>query len=339
MNPEGNDASLFTRPMHHPEAGVICAYTFDGKGGGKPMTLAEVKAFPSGTAIQWVHLDRENEQAREWVRARFPNRNDLVTALVHARARPRARVEGDALLLILRGVNLNPGDDPRDLISVRFYLRENQIISLRHRRSLAINDVREQLERGDGPLDVEDFLTRIVQNLNRRMEPLVDELVDDLSVLEEEVITADLHSLRSRLSTLRRHVISMRRWLLPQREAISRLLNAPPCWLKDQDLLPLREVQSHLDYQLEELEATREASGVTHDELAMRASDSLNGRMYTIAVLSAIFLPLTFVTGLLGINVAGIPGAEHPHAFAIVCGVLALVGVLQLVLMRRGKWL
>jgi zinc transporter len=87
------------------------------------------------------------------------------------------------------------------------------------------------------------------------------------------------------------------------------------------------------------MDAVRERATVTQDELASRLSDQLNRRMYVLSIVAAIFLPLGFLTGLLGINVAGIPGAEYPKAFMVfTVGLFALV--LFLVWLFRWKhWL
>ena len=65
----------------------------------------------------------------------------------------------------------------------------------------------------------------------------------------------------------------------------------------------------------------------------------LNRNLYLLSVITAIFMPLTFITGLLGMNVDGIPGAGHPHAFALIVGLSAAIIAVQLILFRRFRWL
>ena len=95
----------------------------------------------------------------------------------------------------------------------------------------------------------------------------------------------------------------------------------------------------HVSLVVEDLEAARERTAVTQDELDNRLSEQLNRRMYALSIVAGIFLPLSFVTGLLGINVAGIPGSETGWAFAAVCAALAVVGVGELWLFRKSGWL
>ncbi len=90
---------------------------------------------------------------------------------------------------------------------------------------------------------------------------------------------------------------------------------------------------------LEDLEAVRDRAVVTQEELVNRLSDQLNKRMYVLSIIAAIFLPLGFFTGLLGINVGGIPGAENPWAFTIFLGLLLLIVFVQLWIFKKKKWL
>jgi len=89
---------------------------------------------------------------------------------------------------------------------------------------------------------------------------------------------------------------------------------------------------------IEDLDAIRERSQVVQDELQNLLADQLNKRTYLLAIVAAIFLPLSFLTGLLGINVAGIPGAENPWAFAIVVGGLVAVVGLQAWYLHKKGW-
>ena len=89
----------------------------------------------------------------------------------------------------------------------------------------------------------------------------------------------------------------------------------------------------------EDLEAVRERAAVSQEELLSRLSEQLNQRMYVLSIVAAVFLPLGFLTGLLGINVGGIPGADNAQAFWIFSGLLLIAVVIQLLVFRWKKWL
>jgi zinc transporter len=144
--------------------------------------------------------------------------------------------------------------------------------------------------------------------------------------------------LREAIGANRRQAISLRRFLAPQREALHRLQAEGIAWLSAQDRARMREIADLTAHYIEALDVSRDLAAVAQEELHSRLSEQLERRMYTLAIITAIFLPLTFITGLLGINVAGIPGSSSSWGFLGVSGVLALILSGQLWILRRRKW-
>ena len=197
----------------------------------------------------------------------------------------------------------------------------------------------EGFERGRGPKTSGDVLIQLAQRLTERIGEVVDEAEDEVAELEQSVLEAEHGELRNELAALRRRVIALRRYMAPQREALARLHVEKADWLSATDRMEIREVWDRTIRLVEDLDAVRERAGITQDELVNRLSDQLNRRMYALSIVAAIFLPLGFLTGLLGINVGGIPGAENPQAFALF--LLLLLGIVagQFWLFRRWHWL
>ncbi len=116
----------------------------------------------------------------------------------------------------------------------------------------------------------------------------------------------------------------LRRYLAPQREAITRLQVEKIHWFTERDKRHLYETANSLIRIVEDLDSLRERANVAQEELVNILSEQINSRMYTLSLVTTIFLPLSFLTGLLGINVAGIPGPTNPWAFLIVVAMLLL---------------
>ncbi len=90
---------------------------------------------------------------------------------------------------------------------------------------------------------------------------------------------------------------------------------------------------------IEDLDSVRERAAVIQDELMNRISERMNRTMYVLTLVASVMLPLGFITGLLGINVAGIPGSEYPWAFLVVCVTLLALILIEVWLFRRLKWI
>ena len=118
---------------------------------------------------------------------------------------------------------------------------------------------------------------------------------------------------------------AVRRFVAPQREALSRLADLSADWLEDDDRLHLREAADRFARMTEELEAVRERSALIHEQLTDLRSEQIENRALLISIVALIFLPLTFLSGLLGMNVDGIPFAHEPWAFGAVCGLCAVI--------------
>ena len=318
--------------------GFIHAFLLDGTGCGRRLEMDDIESWTSEQGTLWVHLDYTGEAAREWVRNNAGLEELVADALLMEETRPRATAIDDGVLVALRGINMNPGAEPDDMVSVRLWVDSERIISTRKRILLSVSDIVEQLDAGKGPADTADFLVTLADRIVWRMSETVDQCEDMVADLEEKVLDEGSGSLRFDLATLRRQTITLRRYLAPQRDAFAKLIIEKITWLDEDSRLRLREVSDRLIRHIEDLDAVRERAAVTQEELLSRLSDQMNTRMYVLSVVAAIFLPLGFLTGLLGINVGGIPGAENPWSFLLF--ILFLVGVVvaQILWFRHKKW-
>jgi len=317
---------------------LICAFMLNREGGGTALGWQDIAAIPAGEGILWVHLHRESPETHVWLTdiAKLPQ--VAIDALLAAESRPRATAFDDRLLLDLRGVNLNPGADPEDMVAIRGWIDGDRIITVRRRKLMAVDDLRSAIERGRGPRTTAGFILMLAQNLLTRMQAVIGEIDDRVDALEDEVLTAQSADLRRSLAELRRQAIALRRYIGPNREALARLLVEPPPWIEERHRMQLREVSDRITRYIEDLDSARDRAAVVQEELASRISETINRNTYLLSLVAAIFLPLGLLTGLLGINVAGIPGEKWPWAFAAVCLILIALGATLVWFLRRRRW-
>lgn len=320
------------------ENGLVHAYLLDGKGGGRRLDWAGVRAWKPADGPLWVHLDMLSAETESWVR----NESGLAESdcdLVLAEAtRPQTVPMDDGLLVVLRGVNLNPGAEPDDMVALRAAVEPTRLVTLRRRVLRAVADTVKDVEAGNGPEDVPDLLLALAGHLLERMAPTLEELGDAIDQQEEDAVLRAPRDLQADLAELRRQVIALRRHLAPQREAMVRLTHelGTRFGSKTSDFAQL--LTDQIVRHVEDLDELRERAAVVQDLLAGRQADAMNQRMMLLSVITAIFLPLGLITGLLGINVGGIPGSGTQTAFLIVCGLLVALAVVQVIALRLMKW-
>lgn len=323
------------------DGGLVCAYLIDGKGGARPVGWSEVISWTPADGEIWVHLDYTHPSAVTYLHEQCGINPIASDALVAEDSRPRAIAFEEAVLVTLRGVNLNPGERPEDMISIRCWIETGRLITTRHRRLQSIDTLRERLAGATKPKNVNDLFYLLANGLSARVDDavsLIDETVDSLEEAALDDATASGRGLERQLGQMRRRAITLRRFLAPQREALGSLQSGIGPF-SDRERAHLREVTDHNLRILEDLDATRERAAVVQEELMHRASDQMNRNMYMLSVIAAIMLPLGFITGLLGINVGGLPLAHSGNGFWIVVGSLVVLVAIQVYIFRRRKWL
>ncbi|MEQ3723625.1 zinc transporter ZntB [Alcanivorax sp.] len=309
------------------------ALTLDGQGSA---TGFDAQARLSETSPYWVHLDYTQPQSEQWLEQQcIPPM--VITALTTSETRPRATEVAGGLLVYLRGVNLHPGARPEDMIALRLWVGPQGVISTQKRTLKSLTTVLEELDAGQGATGIAGLVARLVDQLIWRMEDVIENLeseVEDCAMSIEESPTI---SLTPRLSQIRRRSITLRRFFAPQREALTKLQNE--AMFTGGDALMIREAGDRLQRLLEDLDAAREHATLLQEEVFSVQNEAINDRMYLLAMISALFLPLGFLTGLFGINVGGLPGVEDPAGFWWFTAGIGVVSVGVLVWMRKRRWL
>ncbi len=318
--------------------GLICAYRLDGRGGGQPLDWADVDASADSDDLLWIHLHFTHPRARRWLAERARIDPIVVDALLAEDSRPRSVEIENGLLTTFRGVNMNPGADPEDMVSIRIWFEPRRIISTRRRRLLSVKGMRDAIDAGKGPVSPTDFLLRLVDALGDRIEPVIEQLDEDIEAAEQLFDDQDSNSYHHKFADLRRQTARIRRYLAPQRDGLERLSRQTGGMLSDDDRLSLREQADRLTRYLEDLDLVRERAMVAQEELQARLAQVQNQRIYVLSIVAAVFLPLTFITGLMGMNVAGLPGTQHPFAFSLLVIMMAAAAAVLLVFFKWKKW-
>ncbi len=320
---------------------LVRGHLLDGKGGATPvgMDIAEKWSPDRSDGVLWLHFDLSRKETGEWLRAKSGLEPIVCLALLADETRPRYFETSDGMVVILRGVNLNPGANPHDMISIRIWIEKNRIITIRPRHLKAVEDMRKKLEDGRGPTTAGGFVAEISLLLVNRMSPVLVALDDKLDQLEHELIEEKQERLRKDLGELRRQVIRLRRYLSPQRETMLRMYMDQSPMLFDRHQFKLRESYDRVARYVEDMDAIRDRAALIQDELTTRISANMNRNMYLLSLVASLFLPLGFITGLLGVNMAGMPGTDNAWAFWELCLVLSALLLVEYILLRKLKWI
>lgn len=315
--------------------GLIYGYYFNE---ADKATIINSEELIDLSRSSWLHFDYTCEDSKRWLNEHSQLDPVVINALLSEETRPRATIVNEGLLISLRGVNLAPNSNPEDMVSIRIWLEKSRIVSSRRRLLLSVSDIVADLNLGAGPKSPAQFFVQLTERLMSRMADTINDLEDKVLAIEENILANNSFTLRSELADLRRQVIALRRYLSPQREAMQQLQSEKISLFSNDDKIRLREVTDQLIRFVEDLDSIRDRATVTQEEISNRLNEQMNNRMYVLSIVAAIFLPLGFLTGLLGINVGGIPGAENSSAFSLFIMFLVIVVAIQVWIFKKNKW-
>jgi zinc transporter len=311
-------------------------YAIDDAGAAERLPLA-TRSGDVDCALLWRHVDGNEPGFETWLADLAEFDGPVLEALKASETRARASKIGNGALVTLRGVNQNPDADPDDLVSVRLWVTARAVLSINFRPLLAIGDM-EAVVRSGAVRDAGDFIVELAGVLTMRLDDVLDDLSRDLDVLEEDVIAEHGTDLRERIGKVRRTAIGLRRFISPQREALSQLASGPYGFFDESDRQYLAEAAQGVTRIIEEIDAIRDQAAVLSDQLSDIRAEAVGKRTLVLSIVSAIFLPLSYLAGLIGMNVAGIPFADEPWAFAAIFAANIALGAAVVVFLRTRGW-
>nr|WP_299240502.1 zinc transporter ZntB [uncultured Halomonas sp.] len=322
-----------------PQTGAfVTAYQLDGTGAGRVLDDVQLHAmWHSEEAALWLHLDFRHDDVMTYLHSLAQLDEAVIEALLEEDTRPRVARFGRGVVTTLRGINFNPGAARDDLISLRVWMTPKRLITLRRRPLHAVSVVRERIDSGNGADSIPDLTAWLAETLVDQVGDVTHQLDGRLAELEEAQLNDPEDVDSDDLTRIRRSLINLRRFMGPQRDCLAQLAQGP-LWLDEETKVSLRESANQLSRYTEDFNAMQERAHILQEQYWSEHNEQLNERMYMLAIITTVFLPLSFLTGLLGINVGGIPGADNPYGFMMFIGITLVLGIAVMGLLKRKHW-
>ncbi len=315
---------------------MSCTAILVGDGAIRRLTPDEARAY-RGPGFVWSHVESAGELTMpSEVLADIPD--VAANALVATETRPRCDRIDDGAIINIRGPSAVETEDSDRLVSIRMWARKGKVDSVTRRPLAATAAVMARMEAGE-ICDPGDLVAAYAREISATLDPQVADLGDQLDDCESELQDGNKFRLRTVITKIRSQAITFRRFVAPDRDALATLAGLDFDWLAEDDRLHIREAADRFARMAEELEAVRERSALLHEQLTDLRAEEIDQRSLLISVVAFIFLPLTFITGLLGMNVDGIPYQHEPWAFWGVVAFCFLIGVGVLAWFVRRQWL
>jgi magnesium transporter len=297
---------------------------------------------PASAATLWVDIAQPSQEERQLLSETFKFHPLSVEDALSAVQFPKIEPYPGYLYLVLHGIDFKKGQTQFATHDVDFFLGRNYLVTIHDGSSRSIERLRDVCGRHaagvlrEGAVGV---LHRIVDLMVDHYRPAVEELEERITRLEEQAFTGEQHMVR-RVLKIKRELSSMRRVLMPQRDAIGRLARREFAAISDEMAFRFRDVHDQLlRYSEEAILFQDRVTGILEVNLST-ISNRLNQVMKVLTVMSTIFLPLTVLTGMWGMNITlpTFPGGPAAQ-FWWVSGIMIAIIVGMLAIFRRLKWL
>jgi zinc transporter len=340
------DTAGAERPCNEDETGPGCPCLISAYGvknaTGTALRWDEVTSGARFAEFDWVwiHLNANSPEAAAWARTEAFIPQGATDVIFASETRPHIAKFDTGISVNLRSVNHNPGAEPEDMVSLRIWADPKHVVTAQRRQVRAIADVREIVEKPkSGPKNPGEFVALLASKVTKAIEPYVEEVADSIDELEDIVLEDSERNVRARLADARRVAVQLRRYIAPQRDAINAMSLSDIHLFDARTRLALRETSDAVTRMTEDIDAARERAMILHEQIMDRRSEEMNRNMLILATATAVFLPLHFLVGLLGINVAGIPGADNPLAFWAVVAITLSIGAAMIGFFHARGWL
>jgi magnesium transporter len=296
---------------------------------------------PSSDVTLWVDMEAPGEEERRLLRDVFRFHELSVDDAVSSLQFPKIEAYPGYLYAVLHGIDAKPQQTQFATRDVDFFLGRNYLVTVHGGDSRSISAIREVCGRHEhvlkeGPVSL---MHRIIDRMVDNYRPVIEMVEDRIGRLEEQAF-AGQERLARQVMKLKREVSSMRRVLIPQRDAIGRLARREFPMISDEMAFRFRDVYDHLVRLTEEAILFQDRiTGIFEVNLSS-VSHRLNQVMKLLTVMSTIFLPLTVLTGMWGMNIPlpHFPGGEEVQ-FWWVSGIMVALIAAMLAFFRRNKWI
>lgn len=281
----------------------------------QPADIPREAATRGDGGFIWVHIQSNGDAAHLLDELTLDLPPTIASALTAVETRPRCEAIDAGVLVNLRmpgDATAVQGGDP--LVSLRLWAEKGLLLSVSLRPTVILPAIERQFVEA-ALHDPGDVIIALASAAAEATDTSVADFGDELDALECDLGPRSDLTQRRKVTRIRSHAIQYRRFVSPQRQALERLSLLPLGWLDETERALVRDAADRFARMAEELESIRERAAVLHEELTDLRAEKMDARSLQIAIVAMIFLPLTFVTGLLGMNVQGIPYAERPWAF------------------------
>jgi zinc transporter len=314
-------------------SGLIYGFVFDADGSGRPIGTSEALQWlrqtpPQAGGFVWLHFNLSHTASTKWLQDNLQLSDLFHESLTDGSRSTRVELDDDMLVAVVNDVSYDFAFEPSDISTLWLSVGPRLVVSARLQPLRSIDRLRDAVRRGEKLMSSVALLVHLMHDQGDVLISIVRNTTARVDDIEDKLLAGRLETKRANLGALRRLLVRLQRLLAPEPAALFRLLRKPPGWISEDDLGDLRQSTEEFNVALSDMAALQERIKLLQEEIAGRVAEANNRSLFVLTIVTVLALPINIITGLLGMNVGGIPLAEHPHGFWWVVAIVVTFTVI-----------
>ncbi len=324
--------------------GVITVFDYDAKSlqERKVQSVEECFPFKDSPTVTWINIEGIDPRAIQLIGDHFGVHPLVSEDIVNLGQRPKMEDYEDYIFVVLKMIYHNDRLDEIIDEQISLILGSNFVISFQEQEGDVFDPIRQRIRENKGRVRAmgADYLAyALLDAVVDNYYVILETRGEDLEDLEEEIMTNPHPEIGHDIHQMKRDMIYLRRQIWPLREVISGLQRNESKLIKKNTIIYLRDVYDHTIQVIDTVESFRDMVAGLHDSYLSSISNKMNEIMKVLTIFAAIFIPLTFMAGIYGMNFEYMPELKWKYGYFVLLGIMATLGIGMLLYFKKRKWI
>lgn len=309
-------------------AGLICGFVFSPGEAGRPIDSVAAAEWltgiaDGGTDFIWLHFSLSNVNTEKWLAEHLDLPEQYYETLREGPASTRIEQADDCLIAVINDLVYEFSYDASQTATLWMCVSQRFVISVRLHPLRSVDRLQVSVKAGATIFSPVSLLGQLMRGQADVLQQIARHATSQVDHIEDKLLAGRVDTKRGALGSMRRVFVRLRRLLAPEPGALFRLLNRPPAWFDNDDAQELRAATEEFSAVLNDLAALQERTKLLQEEIAAHVTEQTNRSLFLLTMVTVMALPINIIAGLLGMNVGGIPLAEHAHGFWVIAFIVA----------------
>lgn len=305
--------------------------------------IAELQKYRHTPASTWINVDGIHQvEVIENIGRIFGVHSLILEDILNTHQRPKIEDHGEYIYLVWKILSYNDISEKIDSEQISVILGENFLISFLERESAIFDPLKNRLRTDKGHIrkNKVDYLTySLLDSVVDYYFAILEKVGDRLALLEEELISAPEKQTLQKILSMKREVLFLRKSIWPLREVINNMEKGGYSFFRKETLIYLRDVYDHTIQIMDTVETFRDLISGMLDIYLSSVSNRLNQVMKILTMITTIFIPLSFIAGIYGMNFRYMPELEWKWGYFTVLVLMGIISLIMIYFFRKKRWI